>query len=251
MGLEEEEVYDPSALVSEPQQIKVLDFLVKEQTRLHKFKDYEATQKSSTNKTTNYNDTATGTSLSNSGYETTFDQTTLNLNEQFLNHMHSNIEKIVMKIDYKMRGLKIIEQKKQLIYEKIHQVFFKRITEEPFHNIKISFESQDQNPKPLSTAEKISIYNMLFTGLQMHPCLLVSLLTFESQSNALVKSNSSYYLSPLNFVQLTASIFGAVNSDERKETLYLLVLEKVLEWELGENISSEEIHFFPMNLLEG
>ena len=66
--------------------------------------------------------------MSNSGYETTFDQTTLNLNEQYLDHMHANIQKTAMQIDYKLRALKIFEQRKSLIYEKIHQVFFKRIT---------------------------------------------------------------------------------------------------------------------------
>lgn len=120
--------------------MKILDFLAKEHSRLQKLKDQEMTQKSSTNKTTNYNDTATGTSLSNSGYETTFDHTAFDLNDQFLHHIHQNVEKMVMKIDYKMRGLKIFEQKKMLINEKIHQTFFKRITEEPFHNVRISFD---------------------------------------------------------------------------------------------------------------
>ena len=40
---EEEQLYDPSAIVSEPKPIRILDFLIKEQGRLQKYKDQEMT----------------------------------------------------------------------------------------------------------------------------------------------------------------------------------------------------------------
>jgi hypothetical protein len=244
----QETIYTPEILVSEPKLLKILDFLVKHRVNLIKINDYEATQKSSTNKTHN-NETTTVTSLSTSGYEKTMDEANINLNDNYLYFVYQNVEKLIQKIDYQMRVLKLYEQKKQMVFEKIKYMFYKRITEEPYENIKLSLENSQQNPKPLTNPEKVLMYNTLFTGLQLHPCLLTNLVTAENVPGVAVQ-NMSNILTNENFKNLVVSVFGALHNDERKENLYLRVLEKILEWEIGNNSSSEDIQFFNMNLLD-
>lgn len=128
-------------------------------------------------------------------------------------------------------------------------MLYKRITEEPFENIKLRFENNDQNPKPLASPEKVMLYNTLFTGFQLHPCLLTNLVILDQQPGSNVKSMSNV-LTKENFRDLVVSIYGAMHGDERKENLYLTVLEKILDWEIGNNLNSEDVYFFQMNMLE-
>lgn len=240
-------VYNPEVTNPEPTELDIIEFLLKEKNKSLKIKDIEITGKSSTNKT-HPNETQL-TSISGSGLESQFYEQKINLDDNYLFFVYKNAEKTLAKVDYEMRLIKDSENKKMRYFEKMRYMILKRLTENPYQNIKLRVENSDQNPKQLSSPEKVQLYNALFTGLQLHPCLLVNLVKNHSKDTQGATSGSNV-LTKENFRDLVVSVYGSLHGDPRKESLYLKVLEKMLEWELVEDINSEDTHFFSMNLIE-
>lgn len=233
---EKDTPYDPTSLVKEPEQIHSVRFILA--MKLNRPKKVD------NNKSTFMNETVNTNTSGSYSLDILQENSFKFLKDKYMHHLYDNAEKIFSKLDLKVRDyFELVEEMdKQLQIMKY--LVYKRITEQPF-SVPLRVDNLEQTPSQLRTPEKVNLYNTLLTALQIHPCLLAGLLTFESGGTVGgFQTSGNLRLSPQEFFNLVTSIFGAIHGDSRKENLYLILLEQVFKWETRNAAYTDDIVFF-------
>lgn len=222
--------YDPNLLQGEPCLVEPIKFLINVQSARGQLTKKSDSNKSMINETTN-------TQLSGQSRESVQQDSFKLLKDRYMFHLYENAERTFMRLNIEVRKLFELHKKRQNLFERMRYLLYKRVTEQPF-DTNLRMDASETEPE-LRTAAQQNLYNTLLTGIQLHPCLLVGVL-----KKNLELGDSSVEITPYEFLDITSSIFGSVHGNERKEDLFLTLLELVFKWEVGTNCDSEEIDFF-------
>jgi alpha-tubulin suppressor-like RCC1 family protein len=121
----------------------------------------------------------------------------------------------------------------------LRNALFCRINEDPFH-LTIQDPLSIPRDQILNTQFNEIVLTNLITAFQLHPCLLLKLV----EPAILRPSGSSQMLNPEEFANFVWQVYGAINFDERKEALFLNLVEGLLSLELRNEKNFENIIFF-------
>lgn len=254
--LSKEQKYDGTKISYNPQEVSVLYPLLRQRvdyihTPVQKIeeredretKDKQSISKSNINTNTNTENTVDASMMENSVMSTTESKRAQKikadqlLSDEYLNYLQGKAQQAFLGM------LNLISQFNEALETRLQKLsqlkntFFCRLIEEPFKLPMRDPSSIFRDDFVYSNFNMNIVENML-TAFQLHPCQLVNLI------QAGIVDPSRAVMSPKEFTDFVWQIFGAINCDHRKESLYVKLVEQVLNLELGDEKSSEKVAFF-------
>ena len=244
--------FDPLKTYFEAQEVKCLyEILVQRVEDVHNKRnplgDSEDKQKSSVNKSmgigesTNDHSTLAESSLgqANENNKQILRQRPQNLlSDEYLEYL-----KLLAQQSF-LAMIKLLEEYSETLQlrgkavQSIKNILFSRLIEEPF-----SLAIRDPWAVKATSLASDPFVNLVIThtltALQLHPCLLIKLV-----EPAIVSSDGKCMLEPEELANFIWQIYGSIHHDERKEILYSVLFEGMLELELrGAHLFSEILIF--------
>jgi alpha-tubulin suppressor-like RCC1 family protein len=160
------------------------------------------------------------------------------LSDEYLDHL-----KLLAQQSY-LSMVKLLEEynnaleKRSLGIESLKNLLFCRLIEDPF-SLPIR-DPESLRAESLNNDQTMNVFiSHTLTAFQLHPCLLVKLV-----EPALGKGRGKAALDPEEFADFIWEVYGNIQLDDRKEELYLVLFENLLQIELQGLMRFSEIFIF-------
>ena len=159
------------------------------------------------------------------------------LADEYLNYLQGKAQQAFLSLVNLISELGQALEERTRKLGQLRNTFFCRLIEDPFKLPMRDPSSIFRDDFVYSNFNMNILENML-TAFQLHPCQLVNLIQPG------IVDPSRQVLSPKDFTDFVWQIFGSIHCDHRKESLYVMLVDKVLTLELGDEKSSERVAFF-------